>query len=170
MDKVNKSIHFIKLLPGPDWISSRAASGPRHPCSIYYIVLCARPPYRPLMPNTVFSLLQPAIMLTPINCTQTPAPPTEESLTNPEPHSQEPTNQSEDTQETSPTTKKEEHKLEWNKQKSYKKRLSTAFYIYIYIYIYTHMQLYLFLFISQPEHQPILSCKWTILLLTSRAK
>ncbi|KAK0138477.1 Signal peptide peptidase-like 2B [Merluccius polli] len=45
----------------------------------------------------------PAIALAPINCTQTAAPPTEE-----------PTNQSEDTQETSPTTKKEEHKLDQN--------------------------------------------------------
>ncbi|CAL8279435.1 unnamed protein product [Lota lota] len=54
----------------------------------------------------------PAIARTPINCTQTTAPPTEESLTNPEPHSPEPTNQSEDAQETSPTTKKAEHRLE----------------------------------------------------------
>ncbi|KAJ3595167.1 hypothetical protein NHX12_004471 [Muraenolepis orangiensis] len=58
----------------------------------------------------------PAIALAPIHCTQTAAPPTEEPLTNPEPHSPEPTNQREDTQDTSPTTttttKKEEHKFE----------------------------------------------------------
>ena len=47
MDKVNKfirkkkSIRFIKLPPGPDWISLRVASGPRAACLtplIYAIV------------------------------------------------------------------------------------------------------------------------------------
>lgn len=63
-----------------------------------------------------FCSLQPAIVLAPINCTQTAAPQTEGPSAKPEPQTTEATNQSEDShrpQETPPTEKDgEENKSE----------------------------------------------------------